>query len=154
MIPPTIHATAIAIAGRAVLLVGPPGSGKSDLALRLIDRGAALVADDRVVLTRAGDRVLAAPPPATAGLIEIRGVGIVDAPHVAHVPVALVVELAAVPARLPDAATRDVAGVAVPCLALAAFEASAPLKVERALAARGRAGQSAALTARRRPVET
>lgn len=136
-LPPTIHATAVGVGAegrcRAVLLVGAPGSGKSDLALRLIDRGATLVADDRVVLTRDGAAVLASPPAAIAGLIEVRGVGIVAVPHVAGVPVALVVDLAAPPDRLPAPATRDVAGVAVPVVALAAFEASAPLKVERAL---------------------
>jgi serine kinase of HPr protein (carbohydrate metabolism regulator) len=134
---PTIHATAVAIGGRAVLLVGPSGSGKSDLALRLIDRGAVLIADDRVALTRVGDHLTAAPPPTIAGVIEVRGVGLIAVPHVAGVRVALVVDLAARPARLPEAMTRDVAGVAVPAVALAAFEASAPLKVERALTAFG-----------------
>lgn len=140
-----IHATAVAIRGRGVLFVGPSGSGKSDLALRLIDRGATLVADDRVVLTRDGDRVLASSPATIAGLIEVRGVGIVAVPHAAGVPVALVVDLAAPPARLPDPATRDVAGLAVPVVALAAFEASAALKVEAALAAIGGAAALAAL---------
>ena len=137
----TIHATAVSIGAegrwRAVLLIGASGSGKSDLALRLIDRGATLVADDRVVLTRDGDRVLASPPATIAGLVEVRGVGIVALPHVAGVPVALAVDLGAVPDRLPDPATRDVAGVAVPVVALAAFEASAAVKVERALIAFG-----------------
>lgn len=135
--PPTIHATAVAIGGRGVLLVGPPGSGKSDLALRLIDRGAVLVADDRVVVTLGGDRLLASPAATLAGLIEVRGVGIATGPYLADVPVALVVDLAALPARLPAPATRDVAGVAVPCVALAAFEGSAAIKVERALIAVG-----------------
>jgi serine kinase of HPr protein (carbohydrate metabolism regulator) len=132
---PTIHATAVAIGGRAVLLVGPSGSGKSDLALRLIDRGAALIADDRVALTRVGDHLTAAPPPMIAGLIEVRGVGLITVPHVAGVRVALVVDLTAPIDRLPQAMTREVAGVALPAVALAAFEASAPLKVERALTA-------------------
>ena len=136
-LPPTVHATAVALGNRAVLLIGPSGSGKSDLALRLIDRGARLIADDRAVLTRHGDGVLAAPPATIAGLLEVRGVGIVAVPHVAGVPVALVVDLGGPPARLPVPATRDVGGVAVPVVALAAFEASAPLKVERALAAVG-----------------
>lgn len=135
ILPPTMHATAVAIADRAVLLVGPSGSGKSDLALRLIDRGARLIADDRVMLTRDGGRVLASPPATIAGLIEVRGVGIVATPYVADVPVALVVDLAAPPSRLPDAAVHDLAGVAVPCLALAAFEVSTAIKVEQALTA-------------------
>lgn len=132
---PTIHATAVAITGRAVLLIGPPESGKSDLALRLIDRGATLIADDRVVVTRDGDTVRAAPPAVLAGLIEIRGVGIVARPWVADVPIALVVDLVTLPPRLPEAATIDLVGVAVPCVALAAFEASSAVKVEFALAA-------------------
>ncbi len=133
----TLHATAVSIGGRAVLLTGPSGSGKSDLALRLIDRGAVLVADDRVGLTRDGDTVLAAPPATIAGLIEVRGVGIVAVPHVAGIAVALVVDLAAPRDRLPEPATRALCGVAVPVVALDPFAASAALKVERALAAFG-----------------
>ena len=137
MISPTVHATAVAIRGHAVLLIGPPGSGKSDLALRLIDRGAVLIADDRVVLTRAGDDLIAAPPATITGLIEVRGVGLIAVPHVAGVRVALVVDLAARPDRLPEAMMYPIADVPVPAVALAAFEASAPLKVERALTAFG-----------------
>jgi RNase adaptor protein for sRNA GlmZ degradation len=141
-IPPTIHATAIAIgpkdSRRAVLLLGPSGSGKSDLALRLIDRGAALIADDRVALAVGGGILRASPPPSIAGLIEVRGVGIVPAPHVAGVPVALLVDLASPPERLPDATTRDLFGHAIPVVALDPHELSAPLKVERALTAFGR----------------
>lgn len=137
----TIHATAVAIGSgsnrRAVVLTGSSGAGKSDLALRLIDRGAVLIADDRVALTVADGRVLASPPQILAGLIEVRGVGLVTVPYVADVPVALVVDLAATPDRLPEPATRDLLGVAVPVVALAAFEASAALKVERALIASG-----------------
>ncbi len=129
----TVHATAVAIGGRVVLLTGPPDSGKSDLALRLIDRGATLVADDRVALVRDGGRVLAAPPPPLAGLIEVRGVGILALPYVGGLPVALVVDLVATPPRLPEATTVDLAGVAVPWLALAPFTASAAIRIERAL---------------------
>ncbi len=141
MIPPTIHATAVAIRSRAVLLVGPSGSGKSDLALRLIDRGATLIADDRVVVTRVGERLLAAPPPTLAGRIEVRGVGIVDLPWIGGVRVMLVVDLAATPDRLPEPATREVGGVRLPLIALAAFEASAALKVELALGGEAFAGR-------------
>ena len=133
VVPPTVHATAVSIGGRAVLLVGPPGSGKSDLALRLIDRGAALVADDRVVLEAAGERLLASPPLSLAGLIEVRGIGIVAVPYHARVPVALILDLAAVPERLPLATPRELAGIAVPCLAFAPFTASAAIRAERAL---------------------
>ncbi|MBV8972755.1 MAG: aldolase [Sphingomonadaceae bacterium] len=136
-IPPTLHATAVAIRGRGVLLTGPSGSGKSDLALRLIDRGAVLVADDRVVVARDAGRVLASPPPALAGLIEVRGLGIIAVPFAERVPVALILDLAAAPERLPPPATRDVAGVAVPVLAFAPFAASAAIRAERALTAFG-----------------
>jgi serine kinase of HPr protein (carbohydrate metabolism regulator) len=114
-----------------VLLLGPPGSGKSDLALRLIDRGALLIADDRVHL--AADGTLHAPA-ALAGLIEVRGIGIVPRPHVGGVAAALVVDLAADPQRLPEPAVRDIGGLQLPEIALSAFEASAPLKVELAVA--------------------
>lgn len=128
---PTIHGTAVSIDGRGVLLLGPPGSGKSDLALRLIDRGAVLIADDRVHV--ASDGTLH-PPPALAGLIEVRGVGILSRPYVAGVMARLAVDLAAEPQRLPDPAVRDVGGCRLPVLALSAFEGSAPLKVELAVA--------------------
>ncbi|MCA3255623.1 MAG: aldolase [Alphaproteobacteria bacterium] len=129
-----IHATAVAIDGWAVLLVGPSGAGKSDLALRLIDRGAVLVADDQVELTSAAGRLIASAPATIAGRIEVRGVGILDTPATIA-PVALVIDLARPPERLPEPAHRDLAGIAVPEIALAPFESSAPIKVERALKA-------------------
>ncbi|HJZ14329.1 MAG TPA: hypothetical protein VJ251_02575, partial [Stellaceae bacterium] len=76
--PILVHATAIAIDGRAVLLRGPSGAGKSDLALRLIDGGARLVADDQAELRRAGERVMVRAPAEIAGLIEVRGIGILQ----------------------------------------------------------------------------
>jgi RNase adaptor protein for sRNA GlmZ degradation len=140
--PPTVHATAVALGGRAVLLLGPSGVGKSDLALRLIDRGWRLVADDRVVLT-AADGVLHADAPAPLeGQIEVRGVGIVAEPTAPAV-VALAIDLALPPERLPDVTTRAYAGVAIPVLGLDAADRSAPLKVERALRAHGLAGIAA-----------
>lgn len=130
-----IHATCVAIGGRAVLLCGASGSGKSDLALRLIDRGAELVADDQVLLLREGAALRASPPDTIAGKIEVRGVGIVAMPHRVAMPVSLIIQLDDPVARMPlDERTRTLAGVAVPVVALAPFEASAPLKVEHALA--------------------
>ena len=134
------HATAVAIDGEAVLLRGPSGSGKSDLALRLIDRGAQLVADDQTLLRREGDRVLASAPPAIAGLIEIRGVGLVRVPAAVVAPLVLIADLMASSdiERMPEWRAETVLGVAVPLVAVAPFEASAPAKlrlIRRALAA-------------------
>jgi serine kinase of HPr protein (carbohydrate metabolism regulator) len=128
---PTIHATAVAVGGRGVVLLGPPGSGKSDLALRLIDRGAVLIADDRVHI--AADGILS-PPTALAGLIEVRGIGILSMPHVAGIDAVLAVDLGGVPQRLPEPSSRDVGGLRLPLILVSAFEMSAPLKVELAVA--------------------
>ena len=129
----TVHAVAVALAGRCVLLIGPSGAGKSDLALRLLDRGWQLVADDRVRLSVHSGALWASAPPAIAGLIEVRGVGVVAEPAVSEAQVALVIDLADAPDRFPDPATWNFEGVSVPLLALSAHEESAPLKVERAL---------------------
>jgi len=131
----TLHASCVAIDGRAVLIEGRSGSGKSDLALRLIDRGARLVSDDYTMVVRERDRLLAQPPATIAGRIEVRGIGIVEMPHAERVAVALVVSLADEVERMPaEDATRTIAGIAVPSIALAGHEASAPIKVGLALA--------------------
>ena len=129
----TVHASCVAIKGRAVLIAGPSGSGKSDLALRLIERGARLVSDDYTELVPEGGRLLASPPERIAGKIEVRGVGIVEREWVGGVAVCLLVDLGAPVERLPEPGTCLIAGVAVPWLGLAALEASAPIKVEAAL---------------------
>ncbi len=131
-----IHGTVVALAGRGVLLRGPSGSGKSDLALRLIDRGALLVADDRVDLAVRRGRLIAAAPRILAGLIEARGVGIVAAPNRARAEIVLVVDLAARERveRMPEPNRCVVAGVPLPRVRLAPFEASAPVKIRYALA--------------------
>ena len=74
----TVHASTVAVDGRAVLITGPSGSGKSDLALRLLDRGFILVSDDQTIVKKDGDRLLASAPPNIAGKLEVRGIGIVD----------------------------------------------------------------------------
>lgn len=131
-----IHATAVAFRGRAVLLRGPSGSGKSDLALRLIARGWHLVADDRCNVRAEGGRLWVSAPPVLYGLIEARGVGIVRLPARARARVALLADLmpaARVP-RLPKPAVRRILGVPIPRVALDAFAASAPEKLALALA--------------------
>jgi serine kinase of HPr protein (carbohydrate metabolism regulator) len=128
-----VHATTVAIGTRAVLIEGPSGAGKSDLAIRLIDRGAVLVADDRTVLTRDGDRLVASPPAAIAGLIEVRGVGVVPLAYTGAARVVLAVDLSATVERMPEPAFRTLLDLAIPLLALDPFVASAPLKVELAM---------------------
>ncbi len=143
MTPRLVHATCVAIDGAdgplGVLLRGPPGAGKSDLALRLIDRGARLVADDQCELRRqdgaAGDRLVARAPASIAGVLEVRGLGIMEVPSLAEAPVALVVDLVDPDRveRLPAAATEEILGLELPRVALNAFEAAAPAKLHLAL---------------------
>lgn len=130
----TLHASCVAIDGRAVLIEGRSGEGKSDLALRLIDRGAQLVSDDYTICTRIAGVLHGSAPANIAGRIEVRGIGIVEMPHVDRTPIALIVTILDVPPRLPEAPrTRRIAGVAVPEVELPALEPSAPIKVELAL---------------------
>ncbi len=130
----TIHASSVAIDGRAVLISGISGAGKSDLALRLIDRGFTLVSDDQTIVQKRGEQLHASAPPTIAGQLEVRGIGIVDMPHAGDVPVALVVELTSEVQRLPDdSRSRLICGVSVPLISLDALTASAPSKVVIAL---------------------
>ena len=133
-----LHATCVAIGDRGVLLTGPSGAGKSDLALRLIDRGAMLVSDDGVDLHARNGRLEAASPRTIAGLLEVRGLGILPFEATAA-PVALVIALDRPAARMPESPLpiETIEGIAIPLLALDAFEPSAPIKVERALMAFG-----------------
>ena len=125
-----VHASTVACEGRAVLITGPSGSGKSDLALRLLDRGFTLVSDDQTIVKRIGDRLIASAPPSIAGKLEIRGIGIIDMEAVSEVPVALIVELTSEVARLPDShRERRILGVAVPLISVDAIAASAASKV-------------------------
>lgn len=135
----TVHASCVAIDGRGVLLAGRSGSGKSDLALRLMDRGARLVSDDYTRVRRVDSTLLGSPPETIAGRIEVRGLGIVDVDHLAESPIALMVMLDEQVERMPaeTPAIRTVAGVALPIVALPAFDASAPIKIELALRAFG-----------------
>lgn len=137
---PPLHGTVAArwrpgLGWRAVLISGPPGAGKSDLALRLIGRGWRLVADDYVHVTASGGALYAMAPETIAGRMEIRAVGVAPARGRGLARLSLAVELtAAALERLPEPETRIVEGVAVPLLRLNGFEASAVEKVAAALA--------------------
>jgi HPr kinase/phosphorylase len=130
-----VHATAVAIGGSALLLRGPSGSGKSDLALRLIDAGGQLVADDQTRLWRDGDAILTSAPEPIAGLIEARGVGILRLDPLSIAPLALIVDLVAPERveRLPEPSSETIFGLAIPLVAIAPFEASASIKLRLAL---------------------
>jgi HPr kinase/phosphorylase len=132
-----LHATAVAIDGRALLLRGASGSGKSDLAVRLIDAGARLVADDQSELYRRGDAIIVRAPATIAGLLEVRGIGILRFDALSEAPVALIVDL--VPAekieRLPARHSETILGLALPLIRVMPFEASAAAKLRLALRA-------------------
>lgn len=111
----TIHASAVAVEGRGLLILGPSGAGKSSLALALMAQGALLVADDRVLLDARDGRLIAACPPPLAGRIEARGVGILSAAAAGPVPVAQVVDLGrAETMRLPLRRSITLLGIALP----------------------------------------
>lgn len=130
------HASTIAIDGQAVMITGVSGSGKSDLALRLIDRGARLVSDDYTLVTRQGSALVATAPPRLRGKLEVRGLGIIDCDPIDAAPVALLVRLGPVPDRLPDGDDSEtIVGIEIAATCIAPFEASAPIKVELALRA-------------------
>ena len=128
-----LHASGVAIDGRAVLITGESGAGKSDLALRLIDRGAALVSDDQVRLNAVDGQLIAAAPDTIAGQIEVRGLGIMAMAHRSPMPVSLLIELGAPTERMPEPRTKELCGIGVPAVALDPFEAAAPIKAELAL---------------------
>ena len=130
----TLHASSVAIDGRAVLITGPSGSGKSDLTLRLLDRGFALVSDDQTIVKKSGNRLTASAPRTIRGKLEIRGIGIVTMEPVDDQPLALVVELTSEIQRLPDdSRERPVMGIPIPLISVDAMTASAASKVALAL---------------------
>jgi HPr kinase/phosphorylase len=124
-----IHASCAARDGAGVLLLGGAGAGKSDLLLRLLDRGFLLVADDRVEI----EGGLAWAPPALAGLLELRGLGIIRLPHLPRARLALAVQLAASAERLPARRRYDAAGASLPLVAIDPAPASAPQRLALAL---------------------
>lgn len=134
-----VHGTCIELEGTGILLRGPSGSGKSDLALRLIDEGARLVADDYTEAEVRDGTLLASAPAGIAGLMEVRGVGVIRLEHVVAVPLGLAIDL--VPGadieRLPAPATWTCLDIGIALYRLDPFQASAPAKVRLALGIAG-----------------
>ncbi|MGG5810252.1 HPr kinase/phosphorylase [Falsiroseomonas sp. CW058] len=143
-----LHASCAALEGEGVLILGPPGAGKSDLVLRLIGRGWQLVADDQVEVEAGEGALLAAPPGPLRGMLEVRGLGLFrDLPVAAPARLRLAVDLlppGSAPPRLPAPAGFEALGHRLPRVALSGREASAPDKVALAFAAaRGRVAMAA-----------
>lgn len=137
--PLYVHGTCIALGARAVLLRGPSGAGKSDLAFRLVREDASgetrLVADDQVVLREASSRLVASAPSVLAGLVELRGLGLVALPSIPEAPVALIADLVArvsVP-RIAEPRHETILGIRLPVIALHAFDGTATAKLRLAL---------------------
>jgi serine kinase of HPr protein (carbohydrate metabolism regulator) len=129
------QATAVAIGGRSVLIEGEPGSGKSSLALALIDRGAVLIGDDAVMLEYRAGHILARPHPQTRGLIEVRGLGLLPTPVCEEAPVALVLRLdPAAPRFIERADSTALLEVILPLVSLAPGYPALVLAAELALA--------------------
>jgi HPr kinase/phosphorylase len=135
--PPTerLHASCVSVGSHGVLLMGSSGSGKSDLALRLLARGAMLVADDQVMLRREEGRLIAGVDASIRGLLEIHGVGLVKYPVASNIPVRLVVQLVALEAmeHIPTPQHCKLLDVPVPQIGIYGFDASAPDKIYAAL---------------------
>ena len=137
-----VYGTCVALGGNAAILVGASGSGKSDLALRFLlatpaDLEPALIADDQVRVSLSAGRLIASAPETIAGLIEVRGIGVLSLPARDAAEIKLIVKLVdpeAVP-RMPPSAppTQNVCGIDLPVLLLAPFESSAHFKIRLAI---------------------
>lgn len=133
-----VNASLVAIEGRALAIGGVPGSGKSSLALALIDRGARLIGDDGATLERSGAHILASPPPNIEGKLEIHGIGIIEMPAARATPLALILTLEARVERLPDTLPmRDVLGVDIPCMSFSPGTIAPAVRAEWALSQHG-----------------
>lgn len=133
-----VHGTVVVpfpASGQGILLLGPSGAGKSDLALRLVEAGGGLVADDQVMLTREGNDLVAAPVDTLAGMLEVRGIGVVSIPTLPACRVAIACNLVSSDQveRMPEPTHATYCGVRIPLWTLAPLEASAVAKLRLAL---------------------
>jgi serine kinase of HPr protein (carbohydrate metabolism regulator) len=126
------NVSCVAISGRAIVIQGKPGSGKSSLALGLIDRGGVLVGDDGISIAKRGKRLWASPAPNIAGKLEVRGVGIFDMPTT-HAPIALILRLCAMAERMPEVQTAAISGISIPQIDFQAAGAFQAIRAELAL---------------------
>ncbi len=129
------YATCIALSGKGILLRGFSGSGKSDLALRLLNEGATLVADDQVLCRREGSRLYASAPNSLRGLLEVRGIGPIKTSYAPRAEILLVVDLVSMNSmkRYPVSRTCEIEGIELSLIELTAFEASTTAKLKIAL---------------------
>ena len=132
------NVTGVAIGGRALLIEGVSGSGKSSLALALIDRGATLIGDDAITVTRQGETLHASPPPNTEGLLEVRNVGVISLPATTG-QVALLLTIDPNAPRYPlELVHREIEGIEIPELPFAAGDVAQAMRAEYALNKHGR----------------
>ncbi len=132
MKPLLLHGTCVEIKGKAVLITGAPGVGKSSLALQLMDRGALLIADDQTLITLEEGVLITSSPPALKGLMEVRGVGICPFPYQEKAPLALCVEIYEDREleRLPEEVTVEYLGIKVGYLLLKKADPLGAIKTE------------------------
>ena len=126
------YATAVTYCGFGVLIRGPSGSGKSDLALRMIDDGAGLIADDQVVIEAVGQELYLSPPDSLSGLIEVRGIGVIKIEYVRDIRLCLIVELDPRNEiqRIPKIKEELIKKILVPVINMYAFESSVLAKIK------------------------
>ena len=126
------YATAVIYCGFGILIRGPSGSGKSDLALRLIDDGADLIADDQVVIKAVGQELYLSPPDSLSGLIEVRGVGVIKIEYFRDIRLCLIVELDPRNEiqRIPKIKEELIKKIPVPVINMYAFESSVLAKIK------------------------
>ena len=131
MLSKRVHGTAIALEDKGVLIIGPSGSGKSDLALRLIDSGATLISDDLTICQRRNDEIILFPHKKINGLIEVRGVGIIKVPYIKDVKLKMIVQLIEKqPDRIPVKEEKDFLNLNIKFIEIVGKEASSTVKIK------------------------